>query len=267
MAGAEKSPGGNEGETCVRRLARAISRADRAGANARGRAQARTQDTRAKRVPPLEDAQAGGGAEGLERNGMRGRERYAGTEPQTFGDGMRNMTIHDTMQGSPMNRPPRLRWGCMHTPRLALYPVRPTARPRPAPRLFRRTRALLFVTPAPEPGSSPWFSMEASAGRKTFFRPGCGGHREPWTGPRLGGRGDGLGHMQRHATGWRCVNPVGRTVGRRKPNRIERKKTQADGAKTRENPMEYSGHLPETAASCPKRQQPMLHAHADHDAT
>ncbi len=50
MTGAEKSPGGNERETCVRRLARAIRCANRAGANAPARAGARTQDTRAKRV-------------------------------------------------------------------------------------------------------------------------------------------------------------------------------------------------------------------------
>ena len=36
---------------------------------------------------------------------MGRRGRYAGTEPQSFGGGMENMTIHDTMQGSSMNRP------------------------------------------------------------------------------------------------------------------------------------------------------------------
>ncbi len=74
MAGAEKNPGGNEREKCVRRLARAIRCANRAGANAPARAGARMQDTRAKRVPPLEGGQAGGGADGMERNGTRGRD-------------------------------------------------------------------------------------------------------------------------------------------------------------------------------------------------
>ncbi len=107
MAGAEKSPGGNERARCVRRLARAIRCANRAGANARGRAQARTQDTRAKTVPPLAGAQAGGGGRnGAERNARE--ERYAGTERRSFGDGMGNMTIHDTMQGS-FHEPPRER--------------------------------------------------------------------------------------------------------------------------------------------------------------
>ena len=110
MAGAEKSPGGNGQETCVRRLARAIRCANRAGANARGRAQARARDTRAKTVPPLGVAQAGGGADGTERNGTWRRERYAGTEPQNIGGGMGNMTIHDTLQGS-FHEPPRLRRG------------------------------------------------------------------------------------------------------------------------------------------------------------
>ncbi len=40
------------------------------------------------------------------RNGTRWRERYAGTEPQTFSGGMGNMTKHDTMQGS-FHEPPR----------------------------------------------------------------------------------------------------------------------------------------------------------------
>ncbi len=52
-AGAEKSLGGNERETCALRLARAIRCANRAGANARWRARARKQDTRAKRVRRL----------------------------------------------------------------------------------------------------------------------------------------------------------------------------------------------------------------------
>ena len=69
-------------------------------------AQGRARRIRAqKRVPSLEGAQAGGGAEGREWNGMGRRERYAGAEPQSFGGGMRNMTSHDTVQGSSMNRP------------------------------------------------------------------------------------------------------------------------------------------------------------------
>ena len=100
MAGAEKSPGGRRRETCVRRLARAIRCANRAGADARPRGGAGR--IRAQKG-------SGGGADGMERKGTRRRERYAGTEPQSFGGGMGNMTKHDTMQGSSMNRPgPRL---------------------------------------------------------------------------------------------------------------------------------------------------------------
>ncbi len=107
MAGAEKSPGGSGQETCALRLARAIRCANRAGANARRRARARTQDTRAKKGPAAPGNRAGGGADGMERNGTRGKERYAGTEPQNIGDGMGNMTKHDTLQGF-FREPPRL---------------------------------------------------------------------------------------------------------------------------------------------------------------
>ncbi len=197
--GRKKAPAGTKG-----RRASAVSRAQSAARTApaltRAGGRGRARRIRAQKGSRRLRTQAGGGAEGLERNGMRGRERYAGTEPQTFGDGMGNMTIHDTMQGSPMNRPPRLRWGCMHTSRLALYPVRPTARPRPAPRLFRRTRALLFVTPAPEPGSS--LGSRGSLSGRFRFSPAAAASGA-MDGPRLGGRGDGLGHMQRHATGCR----------------------------------------------------------------
>ena len=54
-----------------------------------------------KRVPP--QRATGRRAKGAERNATEGR--YAGTEPQSFGGGMGNMTNHDTMQGSFMNRP------------------------------------------------------------------------------------------------------------------------------------------------------------------
>ena len=73
MAGAEKSPGGRRREKCALRLARAIRRANRAGANARWRAQARRQDTRAKRVPPFDGAgRRRRGRKGAERNAMEG---------------------------------------------------------------------------------------------------------------------------------------------------------------------------------------------------
>ncbi len=39
-----------------------------------------------------------------QRSGTRRRERYAGTEPQNIDVGMGNMTKHDTMQRSSMNR-------------------------------------------------------------------------------------------------------------------------------------------------------------------
>ena len=62
-------------------------------------AQGRARRIRAqKRVLLPGGAQAGGGADGRERNGMGRRERYAGAEPQSFAGGMRNMTSHDTMQ-------------------------------------------------------------------------------------------------------------------------------------------------------------------------
>ncbi len=44
------------------------------------------------------------GRKGAERNATK--ERYAGTEPQSFGGGMGNMTKHDTIQGS-FHEPPR----------------------------------------------------------------------------------------------------------------------------------------------------------------
>ena len=73
--------------------------------DARKRARARTQDTRAKRVPPPGGRdRRRGGRKGAERNATE--ERYAETEPQSFGDGMANMTLHDTMQRV-FHEPPR----------------------------------------------------------------------------------------------------------------------------------------------------------------
>ena len=116
MAGAEKSPGGNGQARCVRRLARAIRRANRAGAKrARAGAGAHAGYAR-KKGPAAWGSRTGGGADGMERNGTRGRKRYAGTEPQSFGGGMRNMTCHDTMLGV-FREPPRLRRGWAPPPR------------------------------------------------------------------------------------------------------------------------------------------------------
>ncbi len=103
--GPQKSPGGRQRDTCVRRLARAISRANRAGAR---RAQAGTGAHAgcARKKGPAACRRPGRrrrGRNGAERSAME--ERYAGTEPQSFSDGMANMTKHDTMQGSSTNRP------------------------------------------------------------------------------------------------------------------------------------------------------------------
>ena len=111
MAGAEKSPGGNGGETCAlpSRARNQVREPRRRRARAGGHRRARRIRAQ-KLVPPLEGAQAGGGADGMERNGARAEERYAGTEPQSFGGGMGNMTKHDTVQGS-FHEPPRDRAG------------------------------------------------------------------------------------------------------------------------------------------------------------
>ena len=95
--GPKKAPAGTNG-----RRASAVSRAQSGvrtapAQDAPARAGARRQDTRAKRVRRRR------GRKGAERNAME--ERYAGTEPQSFGGGIRNMTSHDTMQGSSMNLP------------------------------------------------------------------------------------------------------------------------------------------------------------------
>ena len=127
VAGAEKKPR-RERRGYVRPLPRARNhareprrRVTRAGGHRRARP-IRAQ----KRVPPLEGAQAGGGADGMERNGTRRRGRYAGTEPQSFSDGMGNMTCHDTMQGS------------FHEPSRSARPSSP--RPPPVPASERGSR-------------------------------------------------------------------------------------------------------------------------------
>ena len=111
-------------------------------------AQGRARRIRAqKRVPPPGGAQAGGGADGRERNGTRRRERYAGTEPQSFGGGMGNMTCHDTMQGV-SHESPRAR-------NQVREPRRRKTRP-PAQGRARRIRAQKWVPPpgAPRPAAA-----------------------------------------------------------------------------------------------------------------
>ena len=114
-AGAEKSLGGNGRETCVRRLARAIRCANRAGANARRRARARMQDTRAKRVPPPGDARPGAARTewgGTERDGeticrngtteLHGRHGEHDISRHMAKASRQNMTYHDTMRRVPV---------------------------------------------------------------------------------------------------------------------------------------------------------------------
>ena len=105
MAGAEKSPGGNGRETCVRRLARAIRCANRAGADTRagGRRRARTI-TRAENGSRRLEApgRRRRGRNGVERNATE--KRYAGTERQNFTEdtwrGEHDMARgHDTWRG------------------------------------------------------------------------------------------------------------------------------------------------------------------------
>jgi len=75
MAGAEKSPGGNERERCVRRLARAIRCANRAGADRRADGRGRACRIRAQKGsaawgrPGRRDADR----KGVESNGTRRR--------------------------------------------------------------------------------------------------------------------------------------------------------------------------------------------------
>ncbi len=90
----------------ARRRAQSGARTAPAQDHARWRARARTQDTRAKKGPAawgrpghraVERARRGtGGHPEMERNETRRRDRYAGTEPQSFSGGMGNMTKHDT---------------------------------------------------------------------------------------------------------------------------------------------------------------------------
>ncbi len=85
--GPAKTPAGGNGEGAPS-VSRAQSGARTAPAqDARRRARARTQDMRAKRVPPP------GRNPAAERNAME--ERYAGMERQSIGEGMENMTSHD----------------------------------------------------------------------------------------------------------------------------------------------------------------------------
>ncbi len=107
---------------------------------------------------------SGGGADGMERNGTRRRERYAGTEPQSFGGGMGNMTKHDTLQGV-FHEPPR----------------RACARARSVP-VATGPNARLQVSPRTERSGDPGSGQSKSL-------PGCSGV----TGPRIGGRGDNFG--------------------------------------------------------------------------
>ena len=98
MAGPKKAPAGTD-----RRIASGVSRAQSGARTApaltRPPAQGRARRIRAQKGSRRSGKPGGGGADGRERNGTRWRERYAGTEPQSFSGGMRNMTCHDTMQG------------------------------------------------------------------------------------------------------------------------------------------------------------------------
>ena len=83
-----------------------------AGTNGR-RAPSASRAQSGARTAPAQDARAGGGAhagyarkkgsgggaDGMEQNGTRRRERYAGTERQNFTQGMGNMTFHDRSRG------------------------------------------------------------------------------------------------------------------------------------------------------------------------
>ena len=161
-----RKPVGSRREKCALCLARAIRCANRAGANAPARARRiRAQ----KRVPPPwgRPGRRRRGRNGTERNATE--ERYAGTEPQNFGDGMGNMTFHDTMQGVFHEPPhPACAAACAQS-RLALHPARPTV----------RFRAPLPSSPCPcEGGVRPWLPMPP--------RPAGGVH--PESGSRMRGQ-------------------------------------------------------------------------------
>ncbi len=102
--GPKKAPAGGDGRSAPF-ASRAQSGARTAPALTRAGGRRRAGRIRAQKGSRRLTAPGGGGAEGRERNGTRWRERYAGTEPQSFGGGMRNMTSHDTVQGSSMNLP------------------------------------------------------------------------------------------------------------------------------------------------------------------
>ncbi len=108
-AGARKKPRRERtGEVCppsrARNQAREPRRREtRAGAGAGAQAHyARNRDPPPGAPRPAAALTAGSGTAW---NETRWRERYAGTEPQSFSGGMGNMTFHDTIQGSSMKSP------------------------------------------------------------------------------------------------------------------------------------------------------------------
>ena len=101
-AGAEKNPAGGDG-----RGASAVSRAQSGARTAPALTRAGGRG-RARRIRAQKGSRRRRGRTGAERNATE--EGYAGTEPQSFGGGMANMTCHDTMQGV-FHEPPCLRRG------------------------------------------------------------------------------------------------------------------------------------------------------------
>ncbi len=95
------SAGATMGGKCPPAASRAIRCANRACAR-RARAGAGAQAGYARKKGPAAWGRPGRrrrGRAGAERNATE--ERYAGTEPQTFGGGMGNMTLHDTSSVAP----------------------------------------------------------------------------------------------------------------------------------------------------------------------
>ena len=172
--GAKKAPAGTD-----RRRAPAASRAQSGARNAprrktRAGGRGRGRTIRAQnRVPPPRGrpSRRRRGRIGAERNARE--RRYAGTEVQTYGDGMGNMTKHDTMRGTfheppcaaaagggGKDGPPEAAERAEAGPRRGAgvtnwgSPQRSPARPSPSPRPATVTPRAPYVTPA-KAGAQP----------------------------------------------------------------------------------------------------------------
>ena len=194
------SPSWGSGRPPPSAVSRAIGCANRAGAR-RGRAGRGAHAGYARKKGPA----AGGrpsrrrrGRNGAERNAREGR--YAGTEPQSFSGGMRNMTCHDTMQG-------------------VFHDI-------PSPRL-------LLSSPPPLAGEAGWGPSRRD-GRLPSFARRFRERKRPLTLPSPGGRGSSGARVSLLSVMGIGATPAVRRLARNRVREPCRRKTRAGaGAQAR----------------------------------